>query len=348
MRIWPRSSGCSPASAWASVVLPAPEGPISPSDWPGFSARVMSSSTGSLRPGSATVAPSTDRRPSGAGRGSRSGAWSRCASRVFSRPWATRALRKARQPEIDCSTGAAARPSRIEAAIISPGDSWLLITSTTPTPSTAICSPMRTALASEVISATRSVANVLNTSAEKALSCQRRIIGAVLPMAWMRPAFCIISATAALVSVACFAAVSIGLRAMSSFSSASVNSTAMPTSATSPSTGLNRKISARKTSDQGASSSARNTGLVTKPRRSWMSRIGSERASAGGSRVSIMPSSTAGLSRASRRDPSRATRRWRIMSNRKKNTSAIAAPVVRAIKVGMLPEAMTRANSCSM
>ena len=109
-----------PVMARASVDLPEAETPITPSAWPGSSVRSRPRRLGLLCSGGTMVSACTSSRPRGRGRAvgsSCSGVVSSSFCR-FAQP--CRARSTSGQPPIACSTGASARPIRIEPAIIAP------------------------------------------------------------------------------------------------------------------------------------------------------------------------------------------------------------------------------------
>ncbi|MNV98889.1 hypothetical protein D3C71_1941930 [compost metagenome] len=68
MRTAPRNTGQMPSMARASVVLPPPDGPISPSAWPAFNSRLTSLKSTAPVDGATVVTLSRDRLSCGAGR----------------------------------------------------------------------------------------------------------------------------------------------------------------------------------------------------------------------------------------------------------------------------------------
>ena len=112
----------------ARVDLPAAEGPITPSAEPAESWNVAPCSTGFCWPGGATQMPSTCSDLTGLG--SASGiARSGCADiNADNRTALCRAPMKPRQLAIAISTGASARDTRIDAAIITPPVACPMIT----------------------------------------------------------------------------------------------------------------------------------------------------------------------------------------------------------------------------
>src|SRR5471032_2826487 len=131
-RTLPTSAGHTPTIRRASVDLPEPLGPITPSTSPAFSANETLRRIGTGTPGGAALTASTDIWPVGFGRAmpaERAGLFSSSLDR---RSYELRVLLQLFQTAITCCTGASARPTRMDAAIIMPEVILLSSTSSAP------------------------------------------------------------------------------------------------------------------------------------------------------------------------------------------------------------------------
>src|SRR5690606_34854898 len=135
--ILPVSGRHAPTSARARVDLPDPLGPITPRAMP--ASRLNSIPCAVIRgmPGGAIVTASTTNLDDGAGRGIGDLLVGRDVNIRLNRFQLWRAATKLRQWAIARSTGASARPARIEPAIMMPAVASPLMTSQAPTPSIA-------------------------------------------------------------------------------------------------------------------------------------------------------------------------------------------------------------------
>jgi hypothetical protein len=116
----PRQVGQTPTSTRARDDLPEPLGPITPTPEPAARAKLTSWTRNTRPPGGPAPAASTASSPCGAGRriASGSAAWAASISPSRRQPW--RAPTKPFQCEMASSTGASARETRIEEAIMMP------------------------------------------------------------------------------------------------------------------------------------------------------------------------------------------------------------------------------------
>ena len=117
----PRTGVHTPTSMRASDDLPDAVGPITPSALPPVSEKLTSWQTMVGPPGTATAAPCTTSVRAGGCNGIGAFCTGRCASKFASRAQLCRAATKPRQLAIARSTGASARPPRIEPAMMMPG-----------------------------------------------------------------------------------------------------------------------------------------------------------------------------------------------------------------------------------
>src|SRR5688572_5981305 len=120
------------------VDLPDPLGPTTATASPALSAKLTSLTTGPEEPGGVTATFSTARLLLGASSVTdSSGTGGFSASSVARRPQACRAPMKPRQLAMAWSTGASARPARIDDAKMMPAEALPSITRMAPTVSTA-------------------------------------------------------------------------------------------------------------------------------------------------------------------------------------------------------------------
>ena len=170
-RSLPDTVGQTPTSARTRLVLPEPDGPISPTAIPGSMEKLAPRRTGRFWPGGQMEMVSACRRPSGAGRGMRSGRGGIRCSADARRQYRSRASIHCRQLPIRLSTGANARPSRIEPAIITPGVMRCSITSQAPRPRIRDCADRRNTLARVLSNCPRPPARAWVDSTERCRSC---------------------------------------------------------------------------------------------------------------------------------------------------------------------------------
>ena len=133
-------------SVRANVDFPAPDGPITPTACPGSTVKLIDLSAACFSPGATTVSALATSRALGCGSAVRGGS-SLTAPRSCAR------LAQPDRPRCTTghwfnasSTGASARPSRIEPAIIAPGVIWFFKTNHAPSPSMADCRNNRSVL----------------------------------------------------------------------------------------------------------------------------------------------------------------------------------------------------------
>ena len=178
---------------------------------------------------------------------------------------------KLRQLPIACSIGASARPRITEAAIMPPEVSSPRVTSQAPTPSVAICTPMRTALEAPEMSASCSAAFWLVRLMTNWRSSCRRVTAERMPMACTTSALRSAALAKARFSDCRCAIPAEARRETMSLATAKAKSTTAEPSASTPSAGPSRKISARKKGVHGASKKGSMEALPTKFRTCWRS-----------------------------------------------------------------------------
>src|SRR5262249_44501326 len=139
-RTYPREGRHTPTSARASVDLPEALGPMIPSALPAFTANATPCTAGFSDPGGVTLIVSTISACDGAGNCNFETSGGNTRNNADNRDQLCRATTKPFQLTIHMSTGARARPVRIELAMMIPAVASPRITRYAPMARTADCS----------------------------------------------------------------------------------------------------------------------------------------------------------------------------------------------------------------
>ena len=241
----PTAAGQTPTSKRASVDLPEPLGPITPSTSPAWIANVRFLMTATGTPGGAAVTASIDNAPCGVGNSMPGWRGGFTVNNSARRSYALRVLLHCFQTAMTCCTGLKVRPTRIDAAIIMPGVILPSRTSKAPKPSTSDCIETCTNF---VIAVTMPAFSLASACKFKNLPCilnQRPIRLGSMPMASMTSALRKLFVARLLEAIAMPLASLIALLDTTSLAYARITSSVTPHSENTPSGTENMKITAR-------------------------------------------------------------------------------------------------------